>query len=160
MADYAGYWFYSHPPKASYCVASPRRTTAYCLRRRALSETFGGWLYIGCRIMDAITFSALFRSFRRACGGIVATTHVGFWTSENACAPAAHSLQIYDKRCNVCCYASCSVLRSAKRPIFSRSEAKGGDGSGDNKPQRLVVRCAKPMDAEREQGLVRGEAGE
>ena len=36
---------YSHPPKASYCVASPRRTTAYCLRRRALSETFGGWLY-------------------------------------------------------------------------------------------------------------------
>ena len=37
---------YSHPPKASYCVASPRRTTAYCLRRRALSETFGGWLYI------------------------------------------------------------------------------------------------------------------
>ena len=67
---------------------------------------------------------------------------------------------VYDKRCNVCCYASCSVLRSAKRPIFSRSEAKGGDGSGDNKPQRLVVRCAKPMDAEREQGLVRGEAGE
>ena len=36
---------YSHPPKASYCVASPRRTTAYCLRQRALSETFGGWLY-------------------------------------------------------------------------------------------------------------------
>ena len=36
---------YSHPPKASYCVASPRRTNAYCLRRRALSETFGGWLY-------------------------------------------------------------------------------------------------------------------
>ena len=36
---------YSYPPKASYCVASPRRTTAYCLRRRALSETFGGWLY-------------------------------------------------------------------------------------------------------------------
>ena len=36
---------YSHPPKASYCVASPRRTKAYCLRRRALSETFGGWLY-------------------------------------------------------------------------------------------------------------------
>ena len=35
---------YSHPPKASYGVASPRRTTAYCLRRRALSETFGGWL--------------------------------------------------------------------------------------------------------------------
>ena len=33
---------YSHPPKASYGVASPRRTTAYCLRRRALSETFGG----------------------------------------------------------------------------------------------------------------------
>ena len=37
---------YSHPPKASYGVASPRRTTSYCLRRRALSETFGGWLYI------------------------------------------------------------------------------------------------------------------
>ena len=36
---------YSHPPKASYGVASPRRTKAYCLRRRALSETFGGWLY-------------------------------------------------------------------------------------------------------------------
>ena len=36
---------YSHPPKASYGVASPRRTTAYCLRRCALSETFGGWLY-------------------------------------------------------------------------------------------------------------------
>ena len=36
---------YSHPPKASYGVASPRRTNAYCLRRRALSETFGGWLY-------------------------------------------------------------------------------------------------------------------
>ena len=35
---------YSHPPKASYGVASPRRTNAYCLRRRALSETFGGWL--------------------------------------------------------------------------------------------------------------------
>ena len=33
---------YSHPPKASYGVASPRRTNAYCLRRRALSETFGG----------------------------------------------------------------------------------------------------------------------
>ena len=37
---------YSHPPKASYCVALSRRTTAYCLRQRALSETFGGWLYI------------------------------------------------------------------------------------------------------------------
>ena len=37
---------YSHPPKASYGVASPRRTKAYCLRRRALSETFGGWLYV------------------------------------------------------------------------------------------------------------------
>ena len=37
---------YSHPPKASYGVASPRRTKAYCLRRRALSETFGGWLYL------------------------------------------------------------------------------------------------------------------
>ena len=109
--------------------------------------------------MDAITFSALLRPFRRVCGG-VADTHAGFWTSDNACVPAAHTLQVYDKRCNVCCYASCSVLRSAKRPIFSRSEAKGGDGSGDNKPQRLVVRCAKPMDAEREQGLVRGEAGE
>ena len=36
---------YSHPPKASYCVAPLRRTTAYCLQRRALSETFGGWLY-------------------------------------------------------------------------------------------------------------------
>ena len=36
---------YSHPPKASYCVALSRRTTAYCLRQRALSETFGGWLY-------------------------------------------------------------------------------------------------------------------
>ena len=35
---------YSHPLKASYGVASPRRTKAYCLRRRALSETFGGWL--------------------------------------------------------------------------------------------------------------------
>ena len=33
---------YSHPPKASYCVAPLRRTTAYCLQRRALSETFGG----------------------------------------------------------------------------------------------------------------------
>ena len=73
---------YSHPPKASYCVAPPRRTTAYCLRRRALSETFGGWLYIGCRIMDAITFSALFRSFRRESSGIVGA-HVGFWTSDN-----------------------------------------------------------------------------
>ena len=39
-----GLALYSHPPKASYGVASPRRTTAYCLRRRALSETFGGWL--------------------------------------------------------------------------------------------------------------------
>ena len=38
--------FYSHPPKASYCVAPLRRTNAYCLQRRALSETFGGWLYI------------------------------------------------------------------------------------------------------------------
>ena len=38
---------YSHPPKASYCVAPLRRTTAYCLQRRALSETFGGWLYTG-----------------------------------------------------------------------------------------------------------------
>ena len=38
-------WAYSHPPKASYGVASPRRTNAYCLRRRALSETFGGWPY-------------------------------------------------------------------------------------------------------------------
>ena len=28
-----------------YGVAPPRRTNAYCLRRRALSETFGGWLY-------------------------------------------------------------------------------------------------------------------
>ena len=37
---------YSHPPKASYCVAPLRRTNAYCLQRRALSETFGGWLYI------------------------------------------------------------------------------------------------------------------
>ena len=36
---------YSHPPKASYGVAPLRRTTAYCLQRRALSETFGGWLY-------------------------------------------------------------------------------------------------------------------
>ena len=35
---------YSYPPKASYGVA-PRHTTAYCLQRRALSETFGGWLY-------------------------------------------------------------------------------------------------------------------
>ena len=34
---------YSYPPKASYGVA-PRHTTAYCLQRRALSETFGGWL--------------------------------------------------------------------------------------------------------------------
>ena len=33
---------YSHPPKASYCVALSRRTTAYCLLQRALSETFGG----------------------------------------------------------------------------------------------------------------------
>ena len=38
--------FYSHPPKASYGVAPLRRTNAYCLQRRALSETFGGWLYI------------------------------------------------------------------------------------------------------------------
>ena len=36
---------YSHPPKASYGVAPLRRTTTYCLQRRALSETFGGWLY-------------------------------------------------------------------------------------------------------------------
>ena len=36
---------YSRPPKASYGVAPLRRTTAYCLQRRALSETFGGWLY-------------------------------------------------------------------------------------------------------------------
>ena len=35
---------YSHPPKASYGAASPRRTNAYRLRRRALSGTFGGWL--------------------------------------------------------------------------------------------------------------------
>ena len=45
-AGLTGLALYSHPPKASYGVASPRRTTAYCLRRRALSETFGGWLYI------------------------------------------------------------------------------------------------------------------
>ena len=37
---------YSHPPKASYGVAPLRRTTTYCLQRRALSETFGGWLYV------------------------------------------------------------------------------------------------------------------
>ncbi|SAM59475.1 hypothetical protein CHUV0807_0563 [Cardiobacterium hominis] len=37
-------WMYSHPPKASYGVASLRRTTAYCLQRRALSEAFGVWL--------------------------------------------------------------------------------------------------------------------
>ena len=45
-AEALGVKIYSHPPKASYGVASPRRTTAYCLRRCALSETFGGWLYI------------------------------------------------------------------------------------------------------------------
>ena len=45
-AGLTGLALYSHPPKASYGVASPRRTKAYCLRRRALSETFGGWLYI------------------------------------------------------------------------------------------------------------------
>ena len=44
--ELTGLALYSHPPKASYGVASPRRTKAYCLRRRALSETFGGWLYI------------------------------------------------------------------------------------------------------------------
>ena len=33
---------YSHPPKASYGVAPLRRTTTYCLQRRALPETFGG----------------------------------------------------------------------------------------------------------------------
>ena len=31
----------SNPPKASYGVAPLRRTNAYCLQRRALSETFG-----------------------------------------------------------------------------------------------------------------------
>ena len=36
---------YSRPPKASYGVAPLRRTTAYCLQRRALSETFGERLY-------------------------------------------------------------------------------------------------------------------
>ena len=45
---------YSHPPKASYCVAPLRRTTAYCLQRRALSETFGGWLYLPCARKDAL----------------------------------------------------------------------------------------------------------
>ena len=38
--------FYSNPPKASYGVALPRRTKTYCLRQRALSETFGVSLYI------------------------------------------------------------------------------------------------------------------
>ena len=37
---------YSRPPKASYGVAPLRRTKAYCLQRRALSETFGERLYI------------------------------------------------------------------------------------------------------------------
>jgi len=32
---------YSNPLKASYGVASLRRTNAYCLQRRALSEAFG-----------------------------------------------------------------------------------------------------------------------
>ena len=50
----------------------------------------GYWFCIGCR-MDAIAFSSLFRSFRRESSGIVGT-HVGFWTSDNACVPAAHSL--------------------------------------------------------------------
>ena len=52
ICDRQGITFYSHPPKASYGVASPHRTTAYCLRRRALSETFGGWLY---NLRDCIT---------------------------------------------------------------------------------------------------------
>ena len=42
----------------------------------------GYWFCIGCRIMGAIAFSSLFRSFRRACGD-VADTHAGFWTSDN-----------------------------------------------------------------------------
>ena len=42
----AGYrLYYSNPPKASYGVALPRRTNAYCLRQHALSETFGVSLY-------------------------------------------------------------------------------------------------------------------
>ena len=65
--------------------------------------------------MDAITFSALFRSFRRACGGIVAT-HVGFWTSENACVPAAHSLQSMtsDAMFVVMRHVVCFVVRNAQ----------------------------------------------
>ena len=51
---------YSHPPKASYCVALSRRTTAYCLRQRALSETFGGWLYL-CPRTPVTHVSALYQ---------------------------------------------------------------------------------------------------
>ena len=43
------YVSYSHPPKAPYCVAPPRRTNAYCLRQRALSKTFGVSLYTARR---------------------------------------------------------------------------------------------------------------
>ena len=46
MRKNIGAAFYSNPPKASYCVAPLRRTKAYCLQRRALSETLGGRLYI------------------------------------------------------------------------------------------------------------------
>ena len=51
----------------------------------------GYWFCIGCRIMGAIAFSSLLRPFRRERGDVT-VTHVGFWTSENACVPVAHSL--------------------------------------------------------------------
>ena len=44
---------YSNPPKASYGVAPPRRTTAYCLRRRAWYEAFMRIVAInaGCNVV-------------------------------------------------------------------------------------------------------------